>query len=263
MKIKQIQQIKPTEISFKTQTETVKKEEPVNGVNYPLISGGGGGGTDHGGNNEIEDQEEEEEKGMKGRYEDFIGIYENAVPDEFCDDVRKAIDYYTANDSLHIGDDQFPNSCAGRFDYSIDLYHMGSAVDGRADRDLNQWIFECYSEYAHVFGHLKPQVVYSTNQKCQMTPAGGGYHVWHDENSGPLNPDSARTAVWMLYLNDGFEGGETEFLYYKKRIPPKQGTLLIWPSGLTHAHKGNMVLSGSKYVVTGWFIRAPGANSYD
>ena len=61
MQIKQIQQIKPTEISFKTQTETVKKEEPVNGVNYPLISGGGGGGTDHGGNNEIEDQEAEVE----------------------------------------------------------------------------------------------------------------------------------------------------------------------------------------------------------
>ena len=175
MQIKQIQQIKPTEISF-AQKEDVKQEEPK----------------------KVEEevqQEEEEEKEMKGRYEDFIGIYEDAVPNEFCDEVRKAVDYYVANNSCHIGDEQFAMSCAGRFDYSIDLYHMNTQLDGRADRDLNQWIFECFAEYAHVFGHLKPQSFYSTTQKCQMTPQGGGYHVWHDENSGPQNPDAARTCL--------------------------------------------------------------------
>lgn len=64
---------------------------------------------------------------------------------------------------------------------------------------------------------------------------------------------SARVAVWMFYLNDDFEGGETEFLYYKKRINPSKGTLLIWPAGLTHCHRGGLVLSGTKYVITGWF----------
>lgn len=245
MQIKQIQKIKPTEISFAQPVED-KKEEQQPTTTATNIT-------------EESNEDGEEEGGMKGRYEDFIGIYDNAVPDDWCDEVRKAFDYYIAADSCYIGDKQFPQSNAGRFDYSIDLYHMGPQCEGRADRDLNQWIFECFSEYAHVFGHLKPQTFYSTNQKCQMTPEGGGYHVWHDEDSGPQNPDCARTAVWMVYLNDGFGGGETEFLYYKKRIQPKKGTLLIWPSGLTHCHKGNMVLSGSKYVVTGWFLRAPGA----
>ncbi len=244
MQIKQIQQIKPTEISFKNKVVKDNTEQTK-----PVVQ------------DQEEDNDQEEQKGMKGRYEDFIGIYEDVVPDEWCDDVRKAIDYYIASDSCHIGDDQFPNSCAGRFDYAIDLYHMGPQIDGRADRDLNQWIFECFAEYVHVFGHLKPQPFYSTNQKCQMTPQGGGYHVWHDENSGNAGPDSSRIAAWMLYLNDGFEGGETEFLYYKKRIPPKQGTLLIWPAGLTHAHKGNLVLSGSKYIITGWFIKSPADRS--
>ena len=57
----------------------------------------------------------------------------------------------------------------------------------------------------------------------------------------------------MLYLNDDYQGGETEFLYYKKRVQPERGKLLIWPAGYTHAHRGNMVLEGMKYVVTGWF----------
>lgn len=57
----------------------------------------------------------------------------------------------------------------------------------------------------------------------------------------------------MVYLNDDYEGGETEFLYQKKRINPKRGRLIIWPSGFTHTHRGGLVLKGTKYIITGWF----------
>ena len=87
-----------------------------------------------------------------------------------------------------------------------------------------------------------------------MTPAGGGYHVWHDENSGLQH--SNRCLVWMIYLNDDFGGGETEFLYYKKRIKAEKGKLLIWPAGMTHAHRGGLVLEKTKYIITGWFYLA-------
>jgi hypothetical protein len=56
----------------------------------------------------------------------------------------------------------------------------------------------------------------------------------------------------MLYLNDVEEGGETEFLYLKKRIKPQQNRLLIWPAGFTHTHRGNPPLSNNKYIITGW-----------
>jgi hypothetical protein len=56
----------------------------------------------------------------------------------------------------------------------------------------------------------------------------------------------------MLYLNDVEDGGETEFLYQRMRVKPKQGTLLIWPAGFTHTHRGNPPLSNNKYVITGW-----------
>ena len=45
-------------------------------------------------------------------------------------------------------------------------------------------------------------------------------------------------------LNDDYEGGETEYLYYKKRIQPERGKLLIWPAGMTHCHRGGLVLKG-------------------
>lgn len=46
--------------------------------------------------------------------------------------------------------------------------------------------------------------------------------------------------------------GETEFLYYPRRIKPKQGTLIVFPGAFTHAHRGNPPLSGDKYIITGW-----------
>ena len=189
---------------------------------------------------------------LKGTYKDFIGVYENMVPDDFCDEIIEQFDYHqTVNSMVYCEDEQFNSSNAGRFDWAIDLSHMTPRMNRMADRDLNDYLIEGMNEYAHIFGHMKQVPLYTTTQKVQKTPAGGGYHVWHDENSGVAH--STRVAVWMVYLNDDYEGGETEFLYYKRRIQPKKGTLLIWPAGLTHAHRGGLVLSGNKYVVTGWF----------
>ena len=60
----------------------------------------------------------------------------------------------------------------------------------------------------------------------------------------------------MVYLNDDCEGGETEFNYLSKRVKPKKGTLLMWPTGFTHTHRGGMVVSGNKYILTGWIYYA-------
>jgi hypothetical protein len=64
--------------------------------------------------------------------------------------------------------------------------------------------------------------------------------------------NAARMMVFSLYLNDVAEGGETEFLYVKKRISPKAGRLMIWPPGFTHTHRGNPPLTEEKYILTGW-----------
>ena len=198
-------------------------------------------------------QQEEENPNivLRGQYEDFIGFYPNFLEEEWANEVMEAFDYYQNNHTVYCEDEQFPNSNAGRFDWAYELGNMSNQINGRPERDLNEELMDCFKEYCHVFGHLKQMAFYTTTQKVQKTPAGGGYHVWHDENS---NIDQAtRSAVWMMYLNDNFEGGETEFLYYKRRIKPKKNSLLIWPAGLTHAHRGGLVTSGNKYIITGWF----------
>jgi len=58
--------------------------------------------------------------------------------------------------------------------------------------------------------------------------------------------------AFILYLNDVADGGETEFLYYPRRIKPKTGKLVLFPGGYTHTHRGNPPLLGTKYILTGW-----------
>jgi len=76
------------------------------------------------------------------------------------------------------------------------------------------------------------------------------YHKWHCENAG--RKDADRAMVYTLYLNDDFEGGETEYLYQKYRCKPETGKLVIFPASYTHIHRGGLLMSGTKYIATGW-----------
>jgi hypothetical protein len=110
---------------------------------------------------------------------------------------------------------------------------------------------KAYPLYAETFAILKnadPHNNYSF--KIQKTCVGEGYHIWHFESDA--RDRCNRVLAWTLYLNDVDEGGETEFLYYPKRIKPKTGRLIIWPASFTHAHRGNPPLSNDKYIITGW-----------
>ena len=189
---------------------------------------------------------------LKGEYSQFIGSYSGIYTDEFCDEIIKTFDYYQSINGVYCEDTQFDDSNAGRFDWAFDLDSMTPSMDFNPLEVLYGSMQECLNEYQQVFGTLKRIPMYSIVQKVQKTPPGGGYHVWHDENSSLEH--CKRVIVWMVYLNDNFKGGETEFLYYKRREQPEKGKLLLWPSGYTHTHRGGMVLEGNKYVITGWFL---------
>jgi hypothetical protein len=91
----------------------------------------------------------------------------------------------------------------------------------------------------------------------------GGYPRWHCEVAPNADNFESlhRTLLWTIYLNDGFEQGETEFFHQRRKIRPRAGSLLIAPATFTHTHRGNMPRGGDKYIATSWilFQRAPGA----
>ena len=85
----------------------------------------------------------------------------------------------------------------------------------------------------------------------------GGYPYWHCElHPSPEDQGESlhRVVLWTIYLNDEFGEGETEFMYQRRKIVPKTGSLLIAPTAFTHTHRGNMPKGGDKYIATGWVL---------
>ena len=89
-----------------------------------------------------------------------------------------------------------------------------------------------------------------TNPIIQKTSANVGFFGWHTD----FNLDNERILAIILYLNDVKEedGGSTEFNSGRK-IQPEAGKLIIFPSDLTHLHRGNVLKHGSKYIATVFF----------
>jgi len=187
--------------------------------------------------------------------EDFIGIYENAYSQEFCNTVIK---YYEDMNEAGFGKNRL--ICEGtkpllKNDTTV-FPHEESLINLTATKELmnhfnKEFWGQHYKDYVQKFDMISALGSHNSfSARIQKTKIGGGYHTWHCEVDSKFN--SNRLLAWMVYLNDIEEGGETEFLYQHKRIKPKTGTLLIWPAGFTHTHRGNPPISNEKYIITGW-----------
>ncbi|MFD2165344.1 2OG-Fe(II) oxygenase [Thalassotalea euphylliae] len=92
----------------------------------------------------------------------------------------------------------------------------------------------------------------------------GNYGYWHSEIFPELGENKAlhRILLFLIYLNDVEDGGETDFYYQNKSIKPKAGTMVIAPCGFTHTHRGNVPRSNDKYVLTSWVLYNPAQRIY-
>ena len=113
-------------------------------------------------------------------------------------------------------------------------------------------LFECYKDYNLQWPFLSGLVTHLDIGRFNIGKYIPGQHFQktHCERSGLSSLH--RLFAFMTYLNNVEEGGSTYFNHYDLDIKPKKGLTIIWPAEWTHAHKGNMVNSGSKYIITGW-----------
>ena len=184
-------------------------------------------------------------------FEDFIGIFETDY------DTQPLIDFFDEQLASNV---VLPRNSNAVEDKQMTLTNVSSLLENETKitfrtemmggflKDYVDIVQTCYAMYAETYKILHDFELQALNVAVQKTEPGQGYHRWHCEQA----KYSHRVAACMMYLNDDFEGGETEFLYQNKRIVPKRGQFLIWPATYTHAHRGNPPLSGKKYITTSW-----------
>lgn len=191
---------------------------------------------------------------------DFISMYEDICPDGFCNHMIKEFDRLF---DLGVGSNRQNKKGENakkiqKEDDHMDLIniknHQPRSFNGNNSLDIFlTGLQDAFEEYSSEYDILNDINLNCTSAKMQRTSPGGGYHVWHFEQM-PAEPE--RVLVYSFYLNtlDPDGAGETEFLYQKLRIPPKENSLVFWPAAYTHTHRGNVVHGNkSKYIITGWF----------
>lgn len=184
------------------------------------------------------------------KIENFTGIFEDVISKELCSDF---INFFRNMEEIGLCENrQADGTSIIRKD---DLSFCSSDIPLRGGAGFSDFLSifwnKIYPIYAEKYGVLKDSGSHNIyDVKIQETDVGQGYHVWHYESCEKKL--SNRLLAFILYLNDVDEGGETEFLYYPKRVKPKTGTVVLWPAAFTHAHRGNPPISNCKYILTGW-----------
>ncbi len=92
-----------------------------------------------------------------------------------------------------------------------------------------------------------------------------------DEFATYGGPQGNRTWTFMIYLNEGMEGGGTRFFSVDRTFMPKKGQAIIWnslyPDGRPNPdtlHCGLPVTAGHKIIITKWFrARGTGPMFFD
>jgi len=218
---------------------------------------------------------------------DFIHVEAGALDAASC---RQLVELFDASTLARPG--QVGGGVHTDLKDSLDLTISGRPEWREAEGILNQAVFGGLLRYLRRYPHaligpLMLEVPGAEGQRHRLTPerlqsmddaalapvvqtvlrpgginlqryAGGrgGYPYWHCELY-PRDPSAEtlhRHLLWTIYLNDGFQAGETEFLYQQRKITPRAGSLLIAPAAFTHTHRGNRPVDGDKVIATSWIL---------
>tara|TARA_B100001996_G_scaffold355824_1_gene318716 strand:- start:193 stop:774 length:582 start_codon:yes stop_codon:yes gene_type:complete len=182
---------------------------------------------------------------------DFIIRYRGAFSKEQCEEIIKNIEHFENNKLLF-----HDKSRLHREDHKSICLDNSFDVDLIATQKVSQLILPnykpCIEEYINRFSLLSTNKFLVYSVKLKKIEAGAGFHAWHYENGSILN--STRAFVIQTYLNDDFDGGETEFLYQNRREEAVAGDVIIFPAAYTHVHRGNPPIGGTKYIATSWAV---------
>jgi prolyl 4-hydroxylase len=164
-----------------------------------------------------------------------------------CDDI---IEYYeNANTEKHIG--RVLRGIDTQFKDSIDAHLEGFLQE----RYLKEVLLPCTDLYREKYPYCNVFGQWEINQEIniQKYVPGAGFHAWHTERGTKNFPASSRHIVFMTYLNDVTDDGETEFFHQNLKIKPEKGLTILWGSDWTFTHRGITSPTQTKYIVTGWW----------
>ena len=180
----------------------------------------------------------------------FIGSWEMKAI--ICDHI---INYYDKHQDKQIqgftGNGAIILEAKDRKDISISPREL-NLPGNEIFKEYFETLFEFYKDYGNQWPFLASMVPKMEIGGFNIGKYSAGQHFQEIHTERSYLGNLHRLLAFMTYLNDVQDGGSTYFSHYDLDIKPVKGVTLIWPAEWTHAHKGNIINSGSKYIITGW-----------
>ena len=147
------------------------------------------------------------------------------------DHCQSLIDYFELNSEHHI---EGVVGCNKKIDHSLkkckELTFFGKDYDLPILQPLLthlEQVCELYKK-EHPFLDTLAKWTLDWAFKIQRYKEGEGYFVLHCENDGNCDGQTEKRMIaWMVYLNDVFDGGYTEFPVQGRKFQPRTGDILF------------------------------------
>ena len=186
---------------------------------------------------------------------DFIEVFEGMIPATICEELIAVFDSSSeVQPSLVVAGSGADTQSAERVSSVLPL-----------TRETSHELFDtvtkafqlAYTEYVNRYPVLKSrEMILAEAMNLIRYPPDSGHYVWHCDASGAGT--RFRYVSQIAYLNSIADGGETEFRAQGTKVKPVAGSILVFPSGWTHEHRGLPTPGSAKYIITSW-LRYPSA----
>ena len=168
------------------------------------------------------------------------------MPESICDRLRDFFEENTDNHHKGYSGGRIQEQVKKSTDLPLELVPYYSEYFWELQKIIDMYIKEypaCNEGYP--FGII---------EGCQIQRyyPSEGYYAWHTERDSCLPQVQDRHLVFMTYLNDVDDEGETEFYHQKLKVKPKKGLTIIWPADWTFKHRGITSPTETKWICTGW-----------
>ena len=182
---------------------------------------------------------------------DFIKTYDQVLPEKICADIISLFDS-NKNYQSRVNNNKRPNFTEMNFTANLD----------KLDASAGQFHSALLDSFRKVKVEYFQTVISKAFDGTSFVPDRHGWEQFRIKKynkSGDQfkehvdigdTSSSKRYLAFLLYLNDNFSGGETEFTTCGLTIQPKTGTVVVFPPTWNFPHQGNKVTSGEKYILS-------------
>ncbi|MEO6967194.1 MAG: 2OG-Fe(II) oxygenase [Rhodanobacteraceae bacterium] len=186
------------------------------------------------------------------RVADYVRWYDDALPRSFCEQLIASFRQTSTK--------QIKRERGWRAGLDASAW-TELDITPLADLALKGFFYQKMDEYLARYNgdvHLDIPIPQSTllaplRIKRYQPDAGEEFQLHFDSIGEVAN----RYLVYLWYLNDVEEGGETEFGGLGIKVRPRAGRLLMFPPYWMYQHAGRPPLTGEKYILSTYMLFPP------